>query len=348
VTVLDGNGTPRTVNESLYGNPWTFTGRRLDGETGLMYFRNRMYEVGLGRFCQRDSEGYVDGMSLYAGYFAPNNMDPFGNLCCKGQGGHYSPWWGATSCAAGYVKVPDECCEGTGDPSSDTIKIRKLPPLPPDWEDRVERLLKKNKWSLDSTSHYPKTPEEEAAQRRAQELAGTGLEMFIQGGGLTFDPEHYYTYAQFYWSAVLLPIAGGSQAWRALDTRAAAMLNRLLARNDLVRKVARVVYDSRTWNAVRNARNRGLLNTQGRNWTWEHFFLKQRHVAGLGNPSLLRGFSNSYLNTFLRIPGPLNSSIGNSFLKDLLFKAGVGAGATGSAVGGYELGEELGEQLTEP
>jgi RHS repeat-associated protein len=66
-TVLDGNGTPRTVNESLYGNPWTFTGRRLDGETGLMYYRARMYSVDLGRFCQRDPAKYKgNDWNLYA------------------------------------------------------------------------------------------------------------------------------------------------------------------------------------------------------------------------------------------------------------------------------------------
>ena len=54
VTVLDANGTPRTVNESAYGNPWTFTGRRLDQETGLMQFRARMYSPDLGRFVSRD------------------------------------------------------------------------------------------------------------------------------------------------------------------------------------------------------------------------------------------------------------------------------------------------------
>mgnify|MGYP000008799025 CR=1 FL=1 len=71
VTVLDANGTPRTVNEPLYGNPWTFTGRRLDQETGLMQFRNRMYDTGLGRFVSRDPIGYKDGFSLYGGYFPP-------------------------------------------------------------------------------------------------------------------------------------------------------------------------------------------------------------------------------------------------------------------------------------
>ncbi len=78
VTVLDGNGTPRAGNLSAYGNPWTFTGRRLDQETGLMYYRNRMYEVGLGRFCGRDPIGYVDGMGLYRAYFVPGASDPLG------------------------------------------------------------------------------------------------------------------------------------------------------------------------------------------------------------------------------------------------------------------------------
>jgi RHS repeat-associated protein len=63
---MDGNGTPRTVNESAYGNPWAFGGRRLDGETGLMYFRNRMYETGLGRFVSRDPIGYRSGdLNIY-------------------------------------------------------------------------------------------------------------------------------------------------------------------------------------------------------------------------------------------------------------------------------------------
>ena len=77
VTVLDGLGeTVRT--ESAYGNPWTFTGRRLDQETGLMYFRNRMYEVGLGRFIERDPIGYRGGMLLYGAYFVPDSLDPLG------------------------------------------------------------------------------------------------------------------------------------------------------------------------------------------------------------------------------------------------------------------------------
>jgi RHS repeat-associated protein len=47
----DGS-TPRAV--SAYGNPYTFTGRRLDNETNLMYYRGRYYLPPLGRFIGRD------------------------------------------------------------------------------------------------------------------------------------------------------------------------------------------------------------------------------------------------------------------------------------------------------
>jgi RHS repeat-associated protein len=36
------------------GNPYYFTGRRFDSETGLYYYRARMYDPGIGRFLQRD------------------------------------------------------------------------------------------------------------------------------------------------------------------------------------------------------------------------------------------------------------------------------------------------------
>jgi hypothetical protein len=43
-----------------------------------MYYRNRMFDTGLGRFIGRDPIGYVDGTSLYDGYFVPNGLDPAG------------------------------------------------------------------------------------------------------------------------------------------------------------------------------------------------------------------------------------------------------------------------------
>ena len=41
VTITTPNG--KVLSESRVGNPYTFTGRRLDAETGLLYYRARMY-----------------------------------------------------------------------------------------------------------------------------------------------------------------------------------------------------------------------------------------------------------------------------------------------------------------
>ena len=51
--------------QSLVGNPYIYTGRRLDAETGLVYYRARYYDPGLGRFIGRDPIGYSGGVSLY-------------------------------------------------------------------------------------------------------------------------------------------------------------------------------------------------------------------------------------------------------------------------------------------
>jgi RHS repeat-associated protein len=44
---------------SAVGNPYLFTGRRLDPETGLYYYRARYYDPVQGRFLQRDPTGYL-------------------------------------------------------------------------------------------------------------------------------------------------------------------------------------------------------------------------------------------------------------------------------------------------
>ena len=68
---------------SAYGNALGFTGRHLDSETGLYYFRARYYDTEQGRFISRDPAGYVDGLGLYNGYFATRfMMDPSGLANC--------------------------------------------------------------------------------------------------------------------------------------------------------------------------------------------------------------------------------------------------------------------------
>ena len=52
-----------------------YTGQRHDSETGLMYFKNRYYSTSMGSFVTRDPLGYVDGLSMYLGYFGGQGTD---------------------------------------------------------------------------------------------------------------------------------------------------------------------------------------------------------------------------------------------------------------------------------
>ena len=78
-TIRDANGT--VIEESSVGNPYMFTGREYDGETGNYYYRARYYSPAIGRFLSADLLGtvpdggennlfdptyqYEDGINLY-------------------------------------------------------------------------------------------------------------------------------------------------------------------------------------------------------------------------------------------------------------------------------------------
>jgi len=90
-------GEPNTT--STVGNPYMFTGRRLDTETHLYYYRARYYAYDIGRFLQTDPIGYRDGMNIYT--YCVNNplgcLDPSGfasvaiyDPADKGSGGKYA------------------------------------------------------------------------------------------------------------------------------------------------------------------------------------------------------------------------------------------------------------------
>ena len=83
-TIFDVNSGQ--IPQSAIGNPYMFTARSIDHETGLYYYRARMYNSVIGRFLQTDPTGYADGLNMY-NYVANNPLnwvDPYG--LCKGSG----------------------------------------------------------------------------------------------------------------------------------------------------------------------------------------------------------------------------------------------------------------------
>jgi RHS repeat-associated protein len=58
LTVLDADFTADADNVSDYDNSYLYTGRRLDTETGLYFYRARYYHAGLGTFVTRDPIRY--------------------------------------------------------------------------------------------------------------------------------------------------------------------------------------------------------------------------------------------------------------------------------------------------
>jgi RHS repeat-associated protein len=62
-------------------NPYTYTGRELDIETGLSYYRARHYDQRIGRFLQKDPIGFAGGdvnLYTYVGNNPMNRVDPKG------------------------------------------------------------------------------------------------------------------------------------------------------------------------------------------------------------------------------------------------------------------------------
>ena len=92
VALSDSNGdTVQTYEYSIYGqvaaedpnfltNPYLFTGRRFDIETGLYYYRARYYNPYIGRFLQTDPVGYDNGINwyVYCGNNPLGRTDPSG------------------------------------------------------------------------------------------------------------------------------------------------------------------------------------------------------------------------------------------------------------------------------
>jgi RHS repeat-associated protein len=75
------NDTVRPLVGVGIENPWMYTGRELDAETGLYQYRNRFYHAHLGRFTGRDTIEYIGGDYNLYGLLSGSPLastDPFG------------------------------------------------------------------------------------------------------------------------------------------------------------------------------------------------------------------------------------------------------------------------------
>ena len=68
------------ANTGLVANPFQYTGREYDGETGLRYNRNRYYDSQTGRFLSEDPIRWYGGFNFYRYVLnSPTKfIDPFG------------------------------------------------------------------------------------------------------------------------------------------------------------------------------------------------------------------------------------------------------------------------------
>jgi RHS repeat-associated protein len=66
-------------------NPFRYTGRELDSETGLYYYRARYYDSTIGRFLSEDPVRYAGGRNffVYVGSSPTNLFDPLGLKPCS-------------------------------------------------------------------------------------------------------------------------------------------------------------------------------------------------------------------------------------------------------------------------
>ena len=107
------DSTDTLLTGSTINNPYLYTARRYDPESGNYYFRARMYSPETGRFLQMDPLGYVDGLNLYASYFVINGTDPSGNLSMdKVELISFSAYAGFGGGASVSVKLDfKDCCK---------------------------------------------------------------------------------------------------------------------------------------------------------------------------------------------------------------------------------------------
>jgi RHS repeat-associated protein len=90
-----------TASTGSLVNPFRYTGRESDTETGLYYYRARYYDPTAGRFLSEDPAGFTAGTDfyVYVGNNSTNLVDPKGLLqvCCRPAHQFIFQTWAAIS-----------------------------------------------------------------------------------------------------------------------------------------------------------------------------------------------------------------------------------------------------------
>lgn len=139
--IYDCNGI--ALSESAVGNPWRFSEKRVDQETGLVFFGRRYYDPEVGRWISPDPIGKFDGPNAYA--YLHNNpinrQDRFGlaiedflNLLDEIY--FHGEWEYFVKCGGVY---PDQACIVIIRQVNDSGNAQRLPAI--SYNDNFENML---------------------------------------------------------------------------------------------------------------------------------------------------------------------------------------------------------------
>jgi len=104
-------------------NPWLYTGRYLDNESGLYYYRNRYYDPKVGRFITRDPSLLLNALSGVVPYLLPQQLGSPQQLhkylyCINNPVNWIDPWGleggGPLHYVRRYSNLYDVVCRGLG------------------------------------------------------------------------------------------------------------------------------------------------------------------------------------------------------------------------------------------
>ncbi len=139
VAMTDNHGTPKASHTydafgndsppepppppSSITNPFRYTGRELDSETGLYYYRARYYDPTTGQFLSEDPIRFEAGPNFfrYVDDDPINKIDPFGTQAKRGGGCGCTSWSASFPTGRGDKGVfpiagAGDLCKGTAEP----------------------------------------------------------------------------------------------------------------------------------------------------------------------------------------------------------------------------------------